>query len=248
MKLHDVFSINKPILGMLHLNGDSADDILKRVIRETEFMTRAGVDAVVVEDYFGDKSDVRRVLEYFRREKTDDIVYGVNVLDEFAISYEMAAEFGASFIQVDSVSGHLPPEEDMAYEKTISSHRENGGILILGGVRFKYQPYLSGRTLEEDIRIGMKRCDVLVVTGNGTGMETSTDKIREFRKIAGDFPLFIGAGVTVKNCAEQMTLGDGVIIGSYFKTDGDVKNEMDQDRVKSFMDEVRRVRELVALQ
>ena len=136
------------------------------------------------------------------------------------------------------------PEDDPAYGEMISSYRRNGKIFVLGGVRFKYQPYLSGRTLEDDIRIGMERCDALVVTGNGTGMETSIDKIREFRKIAKDFPLFIGSGVTVRNCAEQMMLGDGAIVGSYFKTNADVKNEMAQDRVKSFMDEVRRVREL----
>ncbi|MDR0615377.1 MAG: hypothetical protein LBG29_01085 [Synergistaceae bacterium] len=227
---------------MLHLKGDSRDDIFGRAVREIGIMERAGVDAVVVEDYFGDKDDVRRVLEYLHREHQGGIRYGVNVLDEFALSYELAAEHGASFMQVDSVSGHLRVEDDPAYGEMIASYRGKGGVLVLGGVRFKYQPYLSGRTLEDDIRIGMGRCDVLVVTGDGTGMETSPCKIREFRKIAGGFPLFIGAGITLESCAEQMRLGDGAIVGSFFKADGDARNEIDPERVKSFMDEVRRVR------
>ena len=45
----------------------------------------------------------------------------------------------------------------------------------------------------------MTRCDAIVVTQDATGQETPMEKINEFRKIIGDFPLVIGAGMTADN-------------------------------------------------
>jgi uncharacterized protein len=130
-------------------------------------------------------------------------------------------------MQVDSVAGHLTPELDQAFAAMVEGYRALGKVLVLGGVRFKYQPVLSGRSLEADLRLGMVRCDAIVVTGEGTGMETSLEKVQQFRKVLGDFPLIVGAGMSLENCAQQLTLTDGAIVGSFFKDTyrdtGDVK-------------------------
>ena len=65
--------------------------------------------------------------------------------------------------------------------------------------------------------LGMQRCDAIVVTGDATGQETDENKIREFKAIIGDFPLIIGAGITLDNCQDQLALGAGAVVGSYFK-------------------------------
>lgn len=44
----------KPIIAMLHLKGNSDVEIMERMIKETEIYYRNGVDAVLVENYFGD--------------------------------------------------------------------------------------------------------------------------------------------------------------------------------------------------
>ena len=108
-------------------------------------------------------------------------------------------------------------------------------IFLLGGVRFKYQPVASGRTLEEDLKIGMERCDAVVVTGAGTGISTELDKIKAFRAILGDFPLIVGAGMTAETAAEQLFYSDGAIVGSYFKEGGYTEYPVDEMRVKTFM-------------
>ena len=36
-------------------------------------------------------------------------LYGVNLLDQFEKSYQLAERYGAKFMQVDSVAGHLSP-------------------------------------------------------------------------------------------------------------------------------------------
>ena len=70
--------------------------------------------------------------------------------------------------------------------------RQKSRAAVLGGVCFKYQPVCSGRTLEEDLQLGMQRCDAIVVTGEDTGRPTPPDKLYAFREIVGDFPLVVG--------------------------------------------------------
>ena len=42
----------KPIIAMLHLKGNSDEEIMERMIKETEIYYKNGVDAVLVENYF----------------------------------------------------------------------------------------------------------------------------------------------------------------------------------------------------
>ncbi|MEY3990492.1 MAG: hypothetical protein RI985_1573, partial [Chloroflexota bacterium] len=165
----ELFPRPKPIMAMLHLKGTNRDDILTRAIREADLYAECGVDAVIVEDYFGDVDDVERVLAVLSRERPHYIM-GVNVLDDFAKSYELAAQYGAKFMQVDSICGHLMPADEPAYLSMVERYRRDGSVAVIGGVRFKYQPYLSGRTLEEDLAIGRAHCDAIAVTGAGTGV------------------------------------------------------------------------------
>ncbi|MEN6469998.1 MAG: BtpA/SgcQ family protein [Clostridiaceae bacterium] len=242
MRFTDIFPGPLPILGMLHLKGGSPADILECAIRESDIMYAAGVDAVIVEDYFGSADDAERVLKWLSENRRNK-VYGVNILDDFPRSYEFARRYGARFMQVDSVAGHLRPQDDTSYGEMIAGYRADGSILVLGGVRFKYQPYLSGRTLAEDLEIGRTRCDAIVVTGVGTGVATDIQKIRGFREILGSFPLIVGAGVTVQNAAETLLAVDGAIVGSAFKAGGLAENEMDAAGVAAFMTAVRALRQ-----
>lgn len=244
MRFMDIFPGPLPILGMLHLKGDSPADILERAMRESDIMYEAGVDAVIVEDYFGSADDAERVLGWLSANRRDKI-YGVNILDDFPRSYELARRYGARFMQVDSVAGHLRPQDDPPYGEMIAGYRADGSVFVLGGVRFKYQPYLSGRTLAQDLEIGRTRCDAIVVTGEGTGMVTDTQKIRDFREILGSFPLIVGAGVTAQNAAETLLAADGAIVGSAFKAGGLAKNELDAANVAAFMTAVRVLRKTI---
>ena len=110
----------------------------------------------------------KRCWRHFPGKKVD-FIYGVNALHNDALGFELAKKYGASFIQLDSVAGHLTPEDDAVFGESIAKWRAGYDGFVIGGVRFKYQPYLSGRTLEEDLHIGMSRCDAIAVTGEGTG-------------------------------------------------------------------------------
>jgi hypothetical protein len=167
-------------------------------------------------------------------------VVGVNVLDDFARSYELAAQYGAQFMQVDSICGHLTPADEQDYFAMVDRYRVNGRVAVIGGVRFKYQEYLSGRSLAEDLSIGMRHCDAIAVTGSGTGVDTDSDKIHAFRQHLGEFPLVVGAGMTVATIKEKLTMADAAIVGSTFKDTRKDSGEVSTAHVMEFMDAVRR--------
>lgn len=240
--LESAFGQPKPILGMLHLKGDGPADIVGRAVREAEILVANGIDAVVVENYYGTVEDVERVLA--RLSAADQpIRFGVNVLDDGLASYALADRYGATFVQMDSIAGHLPPADDPQFARQIAAARERSAALLLGGVRFKYQPVLSGNSLETDLLVATERCDAVVVTGDGTGMETSLAKIEQFRSILGPaFPLVVGAGVTADNCEPSLTVADAAIVGSSLKDTRTAEGEIAAARVVELMDVVHRVR------
>lgn len=241
MTIRSIFGVDKPIMGMLHLKGESRNEILARMLRETDVYTENGVDAVIVENYFGNMNDVEASLVLLEKERPM-VVRGVNVLDDYFTSYRFAQQYGGTFMQVDSAAGHLVPDDDKKYGEMIKPLRESSNLFVLGGVRFKYQPYLSGRSLETDLMIAKERCDAIVVTGEKTGMPTSLEKVKEFRDILNEFPIIIGAGMTPENCFDQLKISDGAIVGSTFKLDGITSNEVDPERVKRLMEKVFLIR------
>lgn len=237
-KIKRLFGDKKFILAMLHLKGDNDNDVLERAKQEIEIYRTNGVDAVIVENYFGSSAQVETVLNYLDSHNID-IIYGVNLLDNDQQGFALAKKYHASFIQLDSVAGHLMPEEDLVFAQFIAQQRQDSDIAVFGGVRFKYQPYKSGRSLEEDLLLGMQRCDAIVVTGDATGEETSKSKICEFKTLIGDFPLIIGAGITVDNCQQQLALASGAVVGSYFKDTCKDNGDVCAEHVARLMQKVK---------
>jgi predicted TIM-barrel enzyme len=238
----NLFPVAKPVIGMLHGKGQDDAQILDIMKRELELYRTGGVNGVLVENYFCTPEQAEMMLDYVAKHH-GDLVYGVNLLEDNALNFRLARDYACAFMQIDSVCGHVVPEEDKALEESLRRGRESSGALLIGGVRFKYQPCLSGRSLEEDLRLGAERCDAIAVTGDYTGQETDFAKIRAFRDILGDFPLVVAAGVTAGNVERQLAVCDACITGSYFKRGHDAKEEMDAGSIAGFMKAVQRARD-----
>lgn len=240
------FPVPKPALGMLHLGGDTPADRLAGAVEEARIMAGEGMDGLVVENYFGDADDVERALERLLALNLGPAI-GINVLRDNKRAFALARRHPVAFIQIDSVCGHLPPEQDAAFAADLAADRAGAGAgagaLLFGGVRFKYQPVLSGRPEDEDVRLGAARCDALVVTSDATGQETDPAKLRRFRAAAGArVPILIGAGMTEGNAASQLALADGAIVGSWLKEGHVDKGRVMAAHVARFMAAVRRAR------
>ena len=63
MNFSDVFQKSKPVIGMLHLGGETPSEVVDIAKREAEIMYKAGVAAVLAENYFGDRIDVGNTLK-----------------------------------------------------------------------------------------------------------------------------------------------------------------------------------------
>lgn len=215
MTYTDTF-VKKPVFGMIHTGYSANMDMLELAKKEIEIYFRHGIYPLV-ENYFGSADDCETVLEWVQKAHPEAI-YGVNILGDYPWAFELARKYGAKFIQIDSVCGHLIPENDEQYAENLQYYRkQNPDILVFGGVRFKYQPVKSGRSLAEDLWLGMERCDAIVCTGEGTGKGTPFEKITQFKNIAGNFPVIVGAGVTAETARHTAELSDGSVVGSWFK-------------------------------
>lgn len=240
-KFNNVFKNTKPIIGMIHLKGTYEIEIIGRAIAEIDTMIEKGVDAVLIENYHNSHTYVKIILQYLYKNR-NDIIYGVNILGDHCLAFELANTYNAKFIQIDSVAGHLSPYKDAMFRGGLSILRRNSKALVLGGVRFKYQPVVSTDGLEVDLQRGMDRCDAVVVTGKGTAIETGLSKIQKFKSIIKEFPLVVGAGLTANNCYRQLEIADGGIVGSYFKNNYRDDGEIAIDHIEDFMGQVKRLR------
>ena len=129
-KFRNVFKTEKPIIGMLHLLGDTREGIVDNAIKEMKMMTKHGVTAVLVENYFGSTQDVENVLAVLQKDYPD-VVYGVNVLGDIETAYKFARRYDAKFIQVDSICGHHIPARERSYFEMIDTLRESCDALLL---------------------------------------------------------------------------------------------------------------------
>ncbi len=233
MKYKDLFGNKKPIFGMVHLGCFNGNSVLKTAQREIEIYLKHGVYPLI-ENYFGSASDCEEVLAWIQQAHPDAI-YGINILGDYTCAFDLAQQYGAKFIQIDSVCGHLEPEEDEMYAEGLKACRKKCDVVLLGGVRFKYQAVRSGRTTEEDLKLGMQRCDTIVCTGAGTGLTTPVEKVEKFKDIVGDFPVIVGAGVTLAAAEITAQMSDGTIVGSWFKERHDAHNPLVEDYVQQFV-------------
>ena len=235
-KFYDLFSGQKPLIGMVHLAGSTTKEKMGRMLEEVSIYSEEGFGGVVVEDYHGDVDDVRQALYILSRTEIP-LPIGVNVLSNPYSSFELADRNGASFVQFDTIqTSKTDTLNPRRFNETEFMYLRNRfpGIVVLGGVRFKYIPP-TGRTLEEDVLDGMGKCDAIVTTGEGTGIATPTQKLRDFRELTGDFPLIVGAGVNNRNIQEQISIVDGAIIGSYVKG-GYTENIVQRSLVRELVD------------
>lgn len=82
--------------------------------------------------------------------------------------------------------------------------------------------------------------DGVVLTGKATGEATSLKEM-QCVKDSVNIPVLIGSGVDDSNM-EQYLGANAMIIGSYFKDEGQWSNPVSFDRVHSFMSKMERMR------
>jgi len=99
----------------------------------------------------------------------------------------------------------------------------------------------SDRSLEEQAEdVETAKADGIIITGLKTGTPPSIDDIAKIKDVV-NIPLLIGSGFSYENADTLLPALDGAIMGSSLKVDGKLANPVDPERVKRFMDKIRKI-------
>ena len=264
--LKEVFGTDKPIIAMCHfdpLPGDPSYDpgkglawVIERVRKNLRALQEGGVDAVM----FSNESS----LPYLT--KVEPITYvtmarvigevmadikvphGVNVLWDPLATIDLAVATGSLFVR-EIFSGVYASDFGLwntnAGEVVRHQHRIHGGkVKLLFNIVPEAAVYLGGRGVADIARstVFNDRPDALCVSGLTAGVPSSAEALKLVKAAVPETPVFANTGVRLANIEEQLAVADGAVVGTTFKRDGYIWNEVDARRVKEFMAKVKMFR------
>ena len=266
MWTEDVLKTKKPIIAMCHflpLPGDPNYDEeggMAKVVEHARCDLRAlqngGVDAVMFSNEFSlpyltkvepiTIAAMARVIGELQPDIT--IPYGVDVLWDPYRTFDLAAAVDAKFVREIFTGVYA---SDFGLWNTnygdVVRHKQKVCASKVKGL-FNIVPEAAKYLAERDIESIAKSTvfnngpDALCVSGLVAGAQTDTQILKRVKDAVKDTIVFVNTGVNIDNVEEQLTIADGCVIGTHFKRDGEFYNEVDEQRVKLFMDKVKMFR------
>ncbi len=239
----------------------SIKEITSKALTEAKILIGAGVNAIMIENMH-DRPYLNRnagpeiisslTAVALNLRKQISVPLGIQILagaNKEALAVAQAAEF--NFIRAEGfVFGHLADEgwmnsdagELLRFRKMINAEK----IKVYTDIKKKH----SSHSVSNDISIAETAkaaefflSDGIIVTGNATGEKPSAKDLQAVKNVT-PLPVIIGSGIDVNNISEYWNLADAFIVGSSFKKDGNWENDVDEKRVKEFMDKVYELRKL----
>jgi len=262
--IEEMFGAKKPVIAMAHLPalpGTPRHDmkggvghLVERVHADIQHLVKGGVDAIM----FCNEDDRPYVFQAgieqiaaFTRVVTElapkDIPFGVDFLWDPMAAIAVAHATGASFIRevltglYESDMGLWSPSAGkvMRFRQQIGADK----VRVFYNVVPEFAGSLGSRTVAQRARSAVVSClaDVILVSGSMAGEEPDIAHFAEIKSAVGtDVPVFLNTGAKPDNIAEYLELVDGVIVGSSLKVDGHTWNSVDPERVRRFMERVRK--------
>jgi membrane complex biogenesis BtpA family protein len=262
----DMFGVPKPIIAMCHLEplpGDpgykpekGVEWIVDRARFNLHALQEGGVDAVMFSNeqslpYLTKVEPVTyvtmaRIIGELRHEVK--VPFGVNVLWDPVASIDLAVAVGALFVR-EIFSGVYASDFGLwntsTGEAVRHQHRVHGEkVKLLFNIVPEAAAYLGGRTPADIARstVFNHRPDALCVSGLIAGAATSAEVLRQVKDAVPETIVIANTGVKLENVAQQLAVADGAVVGTTFKRDGYIWNDVDAARVREFMKKVRESR------
>ncbi|MDV3124799.1 BtpA/SgcQ family protein [Mycobacterium sp. 21AC1] len=264
--LDDVFGVRKPVIAMLHLAalpGDPGFDsaagiraVVDRAKGELAALQEGGVDGVMVSNEFSlpyltetepiTAITMARVIGELLPEFS--VPYGVNVLWDGRASIDLAVATGAQWVR-EIFTGVYASDFGLWNTNvgavTRHRHRVGGdGVKLLFNIVPESAAYLVNRDLASitATTVFATKPDAICVSGLTAGASTDSQALQVVKNAAGAVPVFVNTGVRAHNAAEQLSIADGAIVGTYFKQDGVFENRAVASRATELMDAVKKFR------
>ncbi|MEM3952871.1 MAG: BtpA/SgcQ family protein [Nitrososphaerota archaeon] len=268
-RLKDLFEVSKPIIGMVHLiplpgspayGGWSMDEIIENAVKEAKILVENGVDGLIVENmwdlpyYVGKEIPPEEIAAHAvaAREvvKSVNVPVGITSIHNGGrVALSIAKAAGAKFIRVCLYTGSLLWDTGQLDHGNAAELMRLRKLLDAWDIRFfadvykKHAVIFPGITPEiHAIWTDFYLADAVIVTGRMTGDAPDLDLVKSVKQVVGETPVIIGSGVNIENVEELLSIGDGAIVGTYFKVKGVTQNPVDPERVRKFMEKVREIR------
>lgn len=264
--LQDLFHVEKPIIAMCHfkaLPGDPGYDpqkgmeaIVEAARADLRALQNGGVDAIMFSNeaslpYLTKVEPITtacmaRVVAELRSEIK--VPFGVNVLWDATASIDLAVATGAQFVR-EIFTGVYASDFGMwntnCGEIIRHQHAVHGQhVKLFFNIVPESAVYLAARQVVEIAKstVFVAKPDAICVSGLTAGAETSTTTLRQVKEAIPDTVVFANTGVRLANVEQMLAIADGAIIGTTFKRDGYIWNEVAEARVREFMEKVRTLR------
>ncbi|MGQ4891818.1 MAG: BtpA/SgcQ family protein [Candidatus Njordarchaeia archaeon] len=261
-KLGEIFDVKKPIIGVVHLKPlpgspnfmDDLESNIEFAVSEAKKLEEGGIDGIIVENFWDSpfKKIVRDpltisamaiIVKEVVREVS--VPVGVNVLRNSAIeAAAIAKNTGAKFIRVNvyvetivTDSGLVEPAAPRLLDYMASRGIKLG---VFADINVKHGVPIAKRETTYVAKDALERghASALIITGKKTGEPPSVAELIDLRQ-SGIRPVLIGSGLNVGNI-NLLKNADGAIVGTYFKKEGRIENEIDVGRVRKLIESVDR--------
>lgn len=242
--------------------GQSWAAVERFVLEDAVALIEGGVDALIIENFGsapfrkgtrGDRLPPHQVafLALLLRllKRSYEVPSGVNCLRNDAISaLGIAAAAGADFIRVNVHVGAYVTDQGIVEgeaEQSLRYRRELGAedVAILADVLVKHAhpmaPLSPAQAVKDTLNRGL--ADAVIVTGAATGSAVDVNLLEEVRGAALSHPVLIGSGLDPYTAETLAPLAEGAIVGTWLKRRGEVREKVDEVRVRELVSASRRL-------
>jgi uncharacterized protein len=262
----EIFSVDKPIIAMCHFKafpGDPGYDpqkgmdwVVESARADLHALQTGGVDAIMFSNeaslpYLTKVEPITTAcMARAVAELLSDITvpFGVNLLWDPVASIDLAVATGALFVR-EIFSGVYASDYGLwntnCGEIIRHQHAVHGEhVKLLFNIVPESAVYLAVRDVVDIAKstVFVSQPDALCVSGLTAGTTMSFDTLEQVKAAVPDTPVFANTGVRLENIEQTLAIADGVVIGTTFKRDGYIWNEVDVNRVSEFMQKVNTIR------
>ncbi len=268
--LEELFGVDKPIIGMVHLmplpgspayEGWSMDKIIEEALKDARALVEGGVDGIIVENmwdlpYYSGAQRIPPEEIAAHAVAAREVIKEVNVPAGITVIHNggrvalgIAKAAGAKFIRVCLYTGAAVWDTGEFDHGNAADLMRLRKLLHAWDIKFfadivkKHSVVFPGIDIETHATwTDFYMADALIVTGTMTGSPPTKEDVLRAKKAAPGRPVIIGSGLNPDNARELLSVADGAIVGTYFKVKGITQNPVDIQRVRKLMNIVRELR------
>ncbi|MDI9548029.1 MAG: BtpA/SgcQ family protein [Chloroflexota bacterium] len=264
--IEELFGVTKPVIAMCHLHalpGDPGYDpvkglewVVEQGRADLQALQEGGVDAVMFSNEYSlpyltavepiTTACMARIIAELRADVR--VPFGVNVLWDPTASIDLAVATGAAFVR-EIFTGIYASDFGLWNTNCGAvirhQHAVHGQhVKLLFNIVPEAAAYLAARDAASIARstVFNTQPDAICVSGLTAGAGTSLSTLKLVKDAIPATPVFANTGVNPDNVGDQLAIADGAVVGTFFKQDGYIWNDVDVQRVHALMDKVRALR------